>query len=349
METIEIDGSYGEAGGAILRLACSLSATTSKPVRVYNIRASRPKPGLRVQHLEGIKAIASACNGTLSGAALWSKEIEFHPGKIRAEDITVPISTAGSLALVFQSLKLLPLSIESGMKILIKGGATFGKFAPPLVYTKYILLPVLEKMGYSCTIDIRRHGFYPAGGAEAEIGLTPCKTLKPLFSEPLGSLVNIRIFSIADGRLKSAMVAERQAKAAGKMLAGICQKMESEIEYADTLCPGSGIVIEARDDSGNILGSDSIGESGVKAEAVGEAAAKKLLRLIESNVNVDEHLSDQLLPFMALAHGESRIISPVITDHAKTNIWVIEKFVNASFGIMQLGKAFEIYCSGMQE
>ncbi len=347
METIEIDGSYGEAGGAILRLACSLSATTSKPVRVFNIRASRPKPGLQVQHLEGIKAIASACNGTLSGAALGSQEIEFHPGKIKEEGIIVPISTAGSLALVFQSLKLLPLSIKSGMQILMKGGATFGKFAPPLVYTKHILLPILEKMGYSCTIDIRRHGFYPVGGAEAEIGLIPCKTLKPIFPEPLGKLESIRMFSIADSRLRSAMVAERQAKAAGKMLEGICQKMELKIEYADALCPGSGIVIEARDDTGNILGSDSIGERSVKAEAVGEAAAKRLVRAIESGANVDEHLSDQLLPFMAFAHGESKIITPILTEHARTNMWLIGKFTAASFEIRQPERGFEIRCRGI--
>ncbi|MEE9540982.1 MAG: RNA 3'-terminal phosphate cyclase, partial [Candidatus Thorarchaeota archaeon] len=43
---IEIDGSYGEGGGQILRTSISLSAITMKPVRITNIRAGRRNPGL---------------------------------------------------------------------------------------------------------------------------------------------------------------------------------------------------------------------------------------------------------------------------------------------------------------
>ncbi|MCK5265699.1 MAG: RNA 3'-phosphate cyclase, partial [Candidatus Thorarchaeota archaeon] len=36
---IEIDGSYGEGGGQILRTSISLAALTMKPVRISKIRA----------------------------------------------------------------------------------------------------------------------------------------------------------------------------------------------------------------------------------------------------------------------------------------------------------------------
>ena len=60
---IEIDGSTGEAGGQILRTACALSTVTKKPVHVFNIRKSRPRPGLATQHLLGIQSLTQLCNG----------------------------------------------------------------------------------------------------------------------------------------------------------------------------------------------------------------------------------------------------------------------------------------------
>ena len=54
---LEIDGSFGEGGGAILRLSAGYSVLFNKPLRIKNIRANRPKPGLRLQHLLGLKPL----------------------------------------------------------------------------------------------------------------------------------------------------------------------------------------------------------------------------------------------------------------------------------------------------
>ncbi|MDK2914727.1 MAG: 3-terminal phosphate cyclase, partial [Thermococcaceae archaeon] len=62
MGWVEIDGSYGEGGGQILRTSVALSVITGKPVRIYNIRANRPNPGLRPQHLHGILALKELSN-----------------------------------------------------------------------------------------------------------------------------------------------------------------------------------------------------------------------------------------------------------------------------------------------
>jgi len=55
---IEIDGSIGEGGGQILRTSISLSAVTGQAMRITNIRAGRPNPGLSPQHVTSIEAVA---------------------------------------------------------------------------------------------------------------------------------------------------------------------------------------------------------------------------------------------------------------------------------------------------
>ena len=45
MSIIEIDGSFGEGGGQVLRTALALSLVTGRSFRIYNIRAGRKKPG----------------------------------------------------------------------------------------------------------------------------------------------------------------------------------------------------------------------------------------------------------------------------------------------------------------
>ncbi|MHA1370935.1 MAG: RNA 3'-terminal phosphate cyclase, partial [Promethearchaeota archaeon] len=83
METVSIDGSRGEGGGSILRLSAALSVIFNKRLHIFNIRAKRRNPGLRAQHLTGLRTIARLSNGTLEGGKIGSKEIVLTPGKMR--------------------------------------------------------------------------------------------------------------------------------------------------------------------------------------------------------------------------------------------------------------------------
>ena len=78
------------------------------------------------------------------------------------------------------------------------------------------------------------------------------------------------------------------------------------------------------------LAGEAIGERGKKAEEVGRDAAVFLKKQLDTGAPVDEHMADQLLPFMALA-SSGKIHVAEITNHAKTNISVIEKFLDVKF------------------
>ena len=51
---IEMDGSFGEGGGQILRTSLALSLLTKQPFRLRKLRARRSKPGMRPQHLMSV-------------------------------------------------------------------------------------------------------------------------------------------------------------------------------------------------------------------------------------------------------------------------------------------------------
>ena len=79
---LRIDGSHGEGGGQILRTAVSLATALETSIEVYDIRANRPKPGLRPQHLSSIQSIANISQAETSGLFLNSTKITFFPNKI---------------------------------------------------------------------------------------------------------------------------------------------------------------------------------------------------------------------------------------------------------------------------
>src|SRR3989339_660607 len=83
-EFVEIDGSVGEGGGQVLRTTLSLSCITGKPVRIFNIRKNRPKPGLMRQHLISVKALARIAGAEAGGTEPGSLEIFFRPGPVTA-------------------------------------------------------------------------------------------------------------------------------------------------------------------------------------------------------------------------------------------------------------------------
>ncbi len=129
---ITIDGANG--GGQILRNAVALAAVRGTPVRVTNIRAQRPKPGLRPQHLLGLRAVAELCGGELQGAEVASTEISFTPGAFRSRtDWRLDVGTAGSVTLLLQTLLPALTHTHEASSVTLIGG-TDVPFSPPVDY-----------------------------------------------------------------------------------------------------------------------------------------------------------------------------------------------------------------------
>ena len=332
---IEIDGSIGEGGGQILRTASVLSVVTNKPLHIFNIRRRRKEPGLKTQHLLGLRALSQFCQGKLQGDFLGSEEIKFWPSCNFKKEICIDIPTAGSITLVLQALILPALFSKDGLEIHFRGGGTDTFFAPTFDHFRFVFLEILHQMLSADTpkveIEIIKRGYYPEGGAKVNVRILP-RELKPLDLTKRGSFKKLIVISGASEFLKNKKVAERQIAGVREILGKLKLPTEEKVKYYKTQCPGSQICLIAEFEN-TVIGTDSLGKLGKRAEEVGKEAALELLKEQKTNACLDKHLADQILPFMALAKGESKISVSEITNHRQTNIWVIEKFIEGEFEI----------------
>jgi RNA 3'-terminal phosphate cyclase (ATP) len=79
---LEISGDYLEGGGQILRTAVSLSCILNRPVRVFNIRAKRPNPGLSAAPLYPKNPRRFICRPNPGDRAGFKRDIFFSPPEI---------------------------------------------------------------------------------------------------------------------------------------------------------------------------------------------------------------------------------------------------------------------------
>ncbi|MBI2040535.1 MAG: RNA 3'-terminal phosphate cyclase [DPANN group archaeon] len=325
---IQIDGSYGEGGGQIIRTAIAMSAVTGKPIKITNIRANRSNPGLQPQHLTGVKAAAELCNAKVSGAELGSTELTFEPSKIQFGKFRFDIGTAGAITLVLQTLIPIAAFAPGTVRLEIRGG-THALHSPPIEYFQNIFCDYVEKFGLIVTANVEKYGFFPKGGGIVKVEVKPAKSYKPLNLTERGKLLNLKVFSIASEDLKTANVADRQVAGFRNGLP-VDYLVKVFTDYTKTLSTGSAVYAHALYANCK-LACSALGERGKKAEDVGNECADGLMKEINSSATVDKHLADQLIPFLGLFGGE--FVTSEITEHTKTNIWVVEKFINKKFAI----------------
>jgi RNA 3'-terminal phosphate cyclase (ATP) len=343
-QVIEIDGSQGEAGGQILRTSLALSALTGKALQIKNIRASRPKPGLRPQHLASVRTIAEICNAELKGASPDSKELSFSPKEISSTNLNVSIGTAGSISLLLQ--QAMPAALLKEIKLHVSGGTNV-PFSPPFEFLQHALLPALRKMGARFEAKLSRRGYFPRGNGLASFSSKPAKLpLKPVSLTNFGKPEFIKLFSHCASLPRK--VAENQASSARHALKQLNLEFEETIECRENASTiGSGITLLAFTSTGAVLSGSALGKKGLPAEQVGREAAEKLLKQLAPKKACDSHLADQLIQFMALAKGKSEIQATSLTRHCQTNIAVTEKFLPVKFEVQgSLGKPASISVEG---
>ncbi|XP_076043599.1 RNA 3'-terminal phosphate cyclase [Oratosquilla oratoria] len=342
-QPILIEGNVLEGGGQILRMALALSAIQRKPIRVTKIRAGRSNPGLRAQHLCGLKLVSEISSGALEGAHLGSEEIEFRPGQLNAvSECVADTQTAGSVCLLAQAAFPVCLFSNGLSRITLRGG-TNAEMAPQVDYYMQVFRKVAARFGADFKLYVKQRGYYPQGGGEVsfEVKCSP-DGLKPVVMTDPGHITSIRGQAFVAGALPM-KVAHAMADAASLSLRqqlnlpdDVPIRINRYKENPDTTVgSGSGIILWTESTSGCILGGSSLGKKGTEAEVTGHQAAQEIIDAVRYGACVDHHAQDQVIVLMSLAKGKSRLQTGPITMHTKTAIHVAELMTQARFHIME--------------
>jgi RNA 3'-terminal phosphate cyclase (ATP) len=321
---IDLDGSFGEGGGQILRTSLALALLTGKPFHLRNVRARRHKPGLQPQHLMSVRAAAAVGGADTRGASIGSTDLEFHPGAVKPGLYRFDIGTAGATSLVLHTLYLPLLLADRASDLTLSGGTHVDK-SPCYHFLETTWRRYLGLLGLHVGLKIERPGFYPRGGGVVEARLEPGPRLRGLTLERRGP-VTVTGFSAVAGLPEH--VARRQARRAAFRLQ---QRYGWDVDIPQVGWPGGpgsvlALVVQTSPVPALFFG---LGARGKPAERVADEAFDQAAAYLDAApAAVDCHSADQLVLPLALAEGPSEYTVSEVTLHLTTNVAVIRRFVD---------------------
>lgn len=327
---LTLDGSHGEGGGQILRSSLALSLVTGTPFHITRIRAGRPRPGLRRQHLAAVRAASAVGGAEVEGAALGSEELRFIPHRLEAGSYRFAVGSAGSATLVLQAV-LPALLLASGPSHLVLEGGTHNPWAPPFEFLDKAFFPLLRRLGATVEATLEVPGFYPAGGGRFLVAIAPRPPLHGFDLSRRSRLRGLRAEALLS-RLPR-RIGEREIASLLRLLPldpGACSVRQA----LGSPGPGNALLVEIESEEVTEVVS-GIGRRGVPAEAVAEAVAREAQAYLDAGVPVGSHLADQLLLPLALAGGGSFVTHP-LSSHATTNLEVLRWFLDLSVRVEPL-------------
>ncbi|XP_053970899.1 RNA 3'-terminal phosphate cyclase [Hylaeus volcanicus] len=340
---VQIDGSLGEGGGQVLRIALSISTLYKIPIKVDNIRAGRPKPGLAAQHLKGVELLKEMCNAEVKGAHIGSTCLEFKPNQLNAgkkRTFVVDTGTAGCICLLAQvGLPCALFCPDMDTITLILKGGTNVPMGPQIEYLTEVFKPLLNKFGADFDFSCVTRGYYPKGGGEVHLYIKPVHFLNAVTLLDPGIPCDITGWASVAGVVRIEE-AQRMANDARSVLTeglnkhNICIppiKIEAYKEHRSVaIGNGSSINIACTTDNGCVFGGSGLGSGRREQIPPAIQAANEILDTILAGSCVDKYAQDQLIILMALARGTSKIKlgSQKLTCHTETAIKVTEMMLH---------------------
>lgn len=281
--------------------------------------------------------------GVLIGGEVKSSEIKFEAGAFKSGSYVADTKTAGSLCLLLQVAMPCAIfgSLDGSLTRIKFCGGSNATMAPQIDYFMRVFSPIASRFGIP-ELDLRlvRRGFYPQGRGIVDFScnsLPAGQTLRPLVMEKQGELVDIYITALTAGN-ESEESAKNASQTAKEILADAFPDTPIRVavtrETRDTAWGnGSAITITATTSTGAILAGSALGEKGKGGYEMGTEAANQLITNIHLGGVLDEYGQDQVIIFMALAAGRSRVKVGPLQLHTETSIHIASTLTSAKFTV----------------
>jgi RNA 3'-terminal phosphate cyclase (ATP) len=320
---IPIEAAGSEGGGQVLRAALTLSAATGQGFEMKRIREKRVRPGLRPHHVATVHAAALACAAQVHGAFDGSPDLRFEPGPVGAGDFRFETIGSGAATLVLETVVPILATGAAASRVAVTGG-THVASSPLFDYVARHWAGIVQGLGLEARLRLVQAGFAPRGEGEVVAEVEPWRRPGTLVLEERGALVTVRGVA-GESRVKGDLARRLRDAAQAKLWEERRLEATWDVIEVKGASPGSFLLLEAVFEQGRGA-FGFVGERGVSSEALGERAARRLLRFLEEEGAVDPPLADQLAVPLALAQGGGRVTTPEVTRHLVTVASVITRF-----------------------
>ncbi|XP_021948993.1 RNA 3'-terminal phosphate cyclase [Folsomia candida] len=331
-KVLVVDGSHGEGGGQIIRNAVTLSCILKRDIKVINIRANRPNPGLASQHLESILAMLRISGATtsltpkkqdtsfdLNGTSI--PRVSSPPGV----NTNIDLKTAGSCTLCIQCILPFLMTLATPSRVTVIGGTHVMK-SPSFDYLQRVFLPTFNLLGNDVKAWLRAPGYFPRGGGRVELEVNPNGgKFVPFNLTEKGSLVTIEAILNVTPKLEKHLPEFRRLISEKTPKPRIEFRILSfaSVEYFVT-CEksraGFSYLVEGRNPE-----PDQVFKAITTVQ-------KEVEDFLVSSAAVDTFLADQLIIYTSLAKlsdpssAESRLRTVTLSDHTTSAIHVAQLF-----------------------
>jgi RNA 3'-terminal phosphate cyclase (ATP) len=336
MEFLEIDGSFGEGGGQIIRTAITLSCIMNQPVLIENIRKNRTNPGLKPQHLTALKILKKICNANLDQLKIGDTSLKFIPNNVQSLNLKEDVGTAGSISLIIQVLIPIIAICKKTIKLTIIGGKDV-LWSPTIDYTQIVLKDAYARMGINFTINMIKRGYYPRGGGIIELEVIPSEKINPIILNKRKTK-NVKL-RCTFSKLPIELINKQINDIERKLIENNFTVKKQVIEET-ALDSGASLMIDSIDND-SIIGLDSLFNKKTKKFDL------DLEKFIQNKYSVDERLADMLVLPASLANGMTVFQVDKISKHLETNLFVVSKITGCKYGIGKLRDGYEVRIEGI--
>lgn len=243
--------------------------------------------------------------------------------------------TAASITLMMQAAMPVLMFADQSSQLELKGGTNVS-FSPQLESMMEIILPNLEKFNVGFNVELVRRGFYPRGGGQCKLRVARVDHLQAADLTNFGKLKEINGFCYVSGRMPLPIALHLKQVVEEQVFRYRHDAMINIVPYQDkpemSLDDDCLIILTAVTMEGTVLGSSILAERRIYPRELAMKAAHDLCKLINQEVCVDNYLQDQLILYMALAEGTSKIktLAP-LTSHTLSAIYVAERMTGVTF------------------